>query len=382
MIDSTARSLSDNARLDWLRLIRSENVGPITFHRLLERFGSAANAIAALPDLAARGGKRSYRIHPADDAAREIEALTRAGASLIAASEPVYPGPLRAIPDAPPLISVKGHASMLTRPCIAIVGARNASANGRSFARKLAADLGEARVADETPVIASGLARGIDTAAHEGSLERGTVAVVAGGIDQIYPPENRTLMERIAEQGLIVAEQRVGTQPRGRLFPLRNRIIAGLSLGVVVVEASPKSGSLITARQALDQGREVFAVPGAPGDPRTAGANSLIRGGAWLTENARDVLDQLPGPERYHPIKQKVFDSSHLENKAGDETVMSAARREIAGLLGPSPVTVDEIVRNCQLSLAYVAAVLLELELAGRLVRLPGNRVQLLMTAE
>lgn len=280
MIASSERILADNERLEWLRLIRSENVGPITFHRLMERFGSAGAALQGLPELAAKGGKRGYRVYPSADALREIEHANRAGIRYIASCEPDYPAMLREISDAPPILTLKGHPHLLKRLCVAIVGARNASANGRSFARKLAADLGQTSLGGDKLTISSGLARGIDTAAHEGSISTGTIAVVAGGIDKIYPPENADLMARIADEGALIAEQRPGTEPRGRLFPLRNRIISGLALGVVVVEASPKSGSLITARMALEQGREVFAVPGAPGDPRTAGANSLIRDGA------------------------------------------------------------------------------------------------------
>jgi len=377
MIDQVTKPLSENERLDWLRLIRSENVGPITFHRLLERFGSAERAIEALPDLAAKGGKRGYNVYAADDAARELDTASTNGIRYIATCEPDYPALLRAINDAPPLITIKGHAHLLNKPCVAIVGARNASANGRSFARKLASDLGEAKIGSNTLVVSSGLARGIDTAAHEGSLNSGTIAVVAGGIDRIYPPENAELMARIADQGVIIAEQRPGTEPRGRLFPLRNRIISGLALGVVVVEASPKSGSLITARMALEQGREVFAVPGAPGDPRTAGANSLIRDGAWLTENARDVITQLPSPDRLASGNQTSFDFNAIEQPAGDGQDIDDAREVVLELLGPSPVTVDEVARNCQVSLAHIAAALVELELAGRLERLSGNRVQL-----
>lgn len=345
----------------------------------MERFGSASAAIEALPSLAARAGGQSYRVCSLSDAERELGRLVRAGARLVASVEPAYPPLLTAIPDAPPLISVKGDTDLFARPGIAIVGARNASANGRAFARALAGDLAAARINGAQPVIVSGLARGIDTAAHKGALATGTVAVVAGGIDQVYPPENADLMARIGEDGVIVAEQPVGTEPRGRLFPLRNRLISGISLGVVVVEASPKSGSLITARQALDQGREVFAVPGAPGDPRTAGANSLIRDGAWLTEKAGDVVEQLPGPWRLSAQRtKKTHDFNNIKDTPTNDSTPENAYEEIIGLLGPSPVTVDEILRSCQLSLPNVSAVLLDLELAGRLERLPGNRVQLL----
>ena len=378
MSDAECENLSDDARLDWLRLIRSENVGPVTFRRLMDRFGSASAAIEALPALAARGGRHTYGVCSLADAERELQQLAKAGAHLIADAEPAYPALLKTISDAPPLISVKGDLRLLDAPAIGIVGARNASAKGRAFAHSLARDLGASQVRGKAPVIVSGLARGIDTAAHEGALDTGTIAVVAGGIDQVYPPENADLMQRISEAGVIVAEQRIGTEPRGRLFPLRNRLISGLSLGVVVVEASPKSGSLITARQALDQGREVFAVPGAPGDPRTAGANSLIRDGAWLTENAQDILEQLPEPGRITTSAQNLFEFKSIKEPESPGVVPDSAYGNVVELLGSSPVTVDELLRSCQLSLPNVSAVLLELELAGRLERLPGNRVQLL----
>ncbi len=374
------RQLSEKERIDWLRLIRSENIGPVTFHKLLSRFGSADSAIDALPDIARRGGRRNYQARSPGEVEREMTAATKAGLQLIAWCEAEYPALLRTVDDAPPIIGIAGDAELLNRRCIAVVGARNASANGRQFARKLAGDLGQAQIGGDAPVIVSGLARGIDTAAHEGALGTGTVAVIAGGIDHVYPPENTDLHRAIVERGCIVSEQPVGTQPRGRLFPLRNRLISGLSLGVVVVEASPKSGSLITARRALDQGREVFAVPGAPGDPRTAGANGLIRDGAWLTENANDVLNVLPSPGELQSRDQLDLNFNKLESVEDDTGNPDDTRRTVIELLGYSPVTVDELVRSCQLSLASVQASLLELELAGRLERLPGNRVQLLRT--
>ena len=279
------QTLDQSERADWLRLIRSENVGPVTFFHLVRHYGSARAALDALPDLARRGGKRAIRICPAANAEREIQALTEIGARLVAHGEPDYPRSLGAIEDAPPLIALLGNPDLLQRPMVAIVGARNASANGRRLAAALAGDLGAAGFS-----VVSGLARGIDTAAHTGSLKTGTIAVIAGGIDVVYPTENQDLHRDIASSGVLIAESAVGTKPVARHFPRRNRLISGLSIGVVVVEAAMRSGSLITARMALEQGREVFAVPGSPLDPRARGANNLIRQGATLTETADDVL--------------------------------------------------------------------------------------------
>ena len=265
-----------------------------------------------------------------------------------------------------------GHAGLLTREIVAIVGARNASANGRRFARNLAAELGQAGV-----VVASGLARGIDAEAHAGALESGTVAVVAGGIDVPYPTENRSLYEKIAALGAIVAEQPLGTVPQARHFPRRNRIISGLSQGVVVVEATRRSGSLITARQALDQGRDVFAVPGTPLDPRAQGPNDLIKNGAILIEGAKDILDELRSRRPQRITEPKGLDFSEKPAASLPESEVEAARPEILSRLGPSPVDVDELLRQCQVSPAILATVLLELELAGRLERSAGGRVAL-----
>ena len=359
-------------------LIRSENVGPMTFFRLLEQFGSAEAAMAALPDLARHGGRRNYQPFPASQAETELASLERAGASLIGYTEPDYPPLLRVMEGAPPLISAKGALHLLSRPTIAVVGARNASANGLGFARKLSADLGRGGFGVQDVVVASGLARGIDAAAHQGALETGTIAVLAGGIDKVYPAENARLHDEIAARGVLLAEMPVGTKPTARLFPVRNRIISGLSLGVIVVEASPRSGSLITARTALDQGREVFAVPGAPGDPRTQGTNGLIKEGAILTESAADVLRVIGEAGTLSMGRQHAFDFTKEISSSGDHDVTTAARPVVMELLSFSPVAVDELVRNCQFSFAAVSAILLELELAGRLERHPGNRVSLI----
>jgi len=368
-----ARSLNPAEKLDWLRLIRSENIGPITFYQLLARYGSAAAALDALPELARRGGRaRPLATCSRDEALREMAALDRAGAALVAWGEPHYPQTLAAIEDAPPLLSARGRLDLAERRAIAVVGARNASANGRRFAREIALQLGQRDLA-----VVSGLARGIDAAAHEGALATGTIAVVAGGIDQIYPEENRALHEAIAKRGLILAELPVGTPPQARHFPRRNRIISGVSLGVVVVEAAIQSGSLITARFALEQGREVFAVPGSPLDPRCRGANDLIRHGAKLTESAEDVLAEL-APHRAPVLREPLpilLDPEPLSLGASD---WDPARRAVMELLSPTPVEVDELVRATRLPPAMVAAILLEIALAGRLERQGGNRVALL----
>ena len=366
--------LNPAEKLDWLRLIRSENVGPVTFYQLLARFGSAAAALEALPEIARRGG-RDRALTPCSLAAaeRELAALDRAGARLIAWGEPGYPPALAAIDDAPPLLSVRGDVPLLQRPAIAVVGARNASANGRRFARDMALQLGQRGL-----VVVSGLARGIDAAAHQGSMPTGTVAILAGGIDAVYPEENRDLHEAIAEHGALVAEMPVGTVPQARHFPRRNRIISGCALGVLVIEAALRSGSLITARFALEQGREVFAVPGSPLDPRCRGTNDLIRRGAALTETAEDVLAQIETQLKPAPPARRDHVPAVPEPPPSGDGEVDAARRRILERLSPAPVPVDELIRECQLSPALTLNVLLELELAGRLERQPGNLVALL----
>ena len=370
--------LTDRERLDWLRLARSENVGTSTFRRLIERFGSAAKALEHLPDLARRGGRRMiYRPYPEETALAELERLTALGARAIAWCEPDYPEALKASDAAPPVITARGRLDLLRQPAkIAIVGARNASANGRRIAADMARELAHADA-----IVVSGMARGIDTAAHQGALGAaagGTIAVIAGGIDVLYPPENEALFARLGQEGVVIAELAPGTEPRAPYFPRRNRIIAGLSRAVVVVEAAVKSGSLITARLANEQGREVMAVPGSPLDPRCRGSNQLIRQGALLVEDAAQVLEALdgihflnPGLREAPPAPAQPLDNE-LENTADN------ARDNILSLLGPSPVEVDELLRQCHCSAPVMGMVLLELDLAGRLERHPGNRVSLL----
>lgn len=375
MGEQNSKHLSQSEKLDWLRLIRSENVGPITFYKLLERFGTAAAALEALPELSRRGGRaRAVTVCPKATAERELAALDAAGAMLVARGEEAYPPLLAHTEDAPPLLAVLGHVHLLAKKSVALVGARNASANGQRFAQKLAQDLGNSGL-----LIVSGMARGIDSAAHTGALGTGTVAVVAGGVDVVYPKENQALYESLCAQGAIVSEIAVGTQPTARHFPRRNRLISGMSRGVVVVEAAPRSGSLITARMAGDQGREVFAVPGSPLDPRAKGANQLLREGAHLVESAADVMEILNSAFRTPISEPQVTDFKGQPLPGKEPGSMEEARRFLSQSLSPSPIGVDEVLRNSPFSAAVVATVLLELELAGRLERHPGNKVSLLM---
>jgi DNA processing protein len=351
-----------------LRLIRSDNIGPVTYFQLLARFGSAQAALDAIPDLAARGGGRPPRLAAVAAIEREIETVERLGARHLFLGQGLYPPLLAELETAPPVLIGKGDFTLLDKPAVAIVGARNASAAACRFARTLAQALGAAGEA-----VVSGLARGIDTAAHDGALATGTIAVIAGGIDVAYPPENADRQRAISERGLLLAEQPPGTEPRARHFPYRNRIIAGLTRGTVVVEAAPKSGSLITARQAAEFGREVMAVPGSPIDPRAQGCNQLIRDGATLIQNAEDVLEALR-PLHVRPLRQRRADYGAPAAAADAD---EAARRAILDLLGPTPAPVDELIRQSGLAPAEVQTVLLELELAGRLERHAGGRVSL-----
>lgn len=369
--------LTDIERRDRLRLIRSENVGPITFYRLIEQFGTATSALQALPDLSRRGGRRkTIGIYPSASAEREMESLAALNARLVAWGEPDYPPLLAHIENAPPLLSVLGESDVFARKTMAIVGTRNASANGLRLAERLAKDLGDAGV-----MVVSGLARGIDTAAHRSALATGTAAVLAGGIDIVYPEENEGLYRQIAEKGVLVSEMPPGTRPRSQHFPRRNRLISGMALGVVVVEAAVRSGSLITARLALDQGREVFAVPGSPLDPRARGPNSLIRQGAVLTETVEDILGALNMPGMAGFLRDPPPPETRPEPAPESDADLDSARATIARVLSPAPATVDEIIRYCQLSPSVVTMVLLEWELAGRLERQPGNRVSLIAGA-
>jgi DNA processing protein len=366
--------LTDAQRLAWLRLIRSENVGTRTFRSLVNHFGGAVAALEALPDLGQRGGaRRPLRIATIAEAERELAALDRLGGRLVALGEPDYPAILAHAESAPPLLAILGDGDIARRDTVAIVGARNASAAGRSFAQRLARELGEAGL-----VVASGLARGVDAAAHDGAIETGTIAVLAGGLDRIYPPEHTELLARLLPAGAAVSEMPMGWAPRAQDFPRRNRIIAGLARGVVVIEAALRSGSLITARLAGELGREVMAAPGSPLDSRCEGSNRLLRDGATLITGAAHVIEALaPGLEPARPappllpLAEPGGPDRHMPDAAPDE------RARIVELLGPSPAGIDEIVRLSGAPARTVQLVLLELELAGRLERHPGGAVSL-----
>lgn len=365
----TTIRLTDADRIDRLRLIRSDNVGPRTFRSLLHHFGSARAALTRLPELARRGGAdRPGRICSEEDARAELAASKRIGVSLLAPDEAGYPPRLATLDDAPPLLGVRGAQEALMRQMLAVVGSRNASGAGLKFAGTLARDL-----ADAGFVIVSGLARGVDQAAHRASLGGGTVAVLAGGHDRIYPPEHEDLLAQIlASGGAAISEMPMGHVPRARDFPRRNRLISGAALGVVVVEAALRSGSLITARIAAEQGREVFAVPGSPLDPRAAGTNDLIKQGATLTTEAADVISAVePIMGRPLTLREEDDEPLDLDPDAGD-------RARIIALLGPAPLLLDDLIRMAGASPAVVRAVLLELELAGRLERHGGGLVSMI----
>lgn len=370
----TLSPLTEQERHARFRLARTENVGPVTFRQLLRRFGSGQEALLALPDLARRGGRaKALRIAAPEDVDREREAAERIGARDLHIGSAGYPVPLAAIDDAPPFFYLLGNPDLLGQECIGMVGGRNASVAGKGFARKLAADIGRAGY-----TIASGMARGIDTASHEGSLETGSVAVLAGGVDIVFPPENEGLYRSLIEKGAVISEMPPGMQPLARHFPRRNRIISGLSLAVVVVEAKRKSGSLITARRAAEQGRTVFAAPAAPMDVRGAGCNDLIRDGATLIQNAEDVLQDLipSGDGGLKPGPSFGF-SDPPAAIAGetDDSAVAAAYSHVEQGLSSTPIAVDALIRELRLPAPLVNAVLLEMELAGRLSRHPGGFV-------
>ena len=352
--------------VDRLRLLRTPGVGPVTFRQLIMRFGTPAAALTAVPDLARRGGGKAPAIRTRDDAEREIARVEKFGAKWLALGHGLYPRLLAELEDAPPLLIVKGNLNLLDRQAVAIVGARNASAAACRFARGLAYDLGQQDLA-----VVSGLARGIDSAAHDGALETGTIGVIAGGIDIFYPPENEDRQKRMYERGLVIAEMPPGTEPRARHFPYRNRIIAGMSSGTVVVEAAPRSGSLITARLAAEAGREVMAVPGSPLDPRAQGCNQLIRDGATLIQNAADVV------EAVRPFENRLRSASTAYEPATEPLNGDDALALVEELLGPSPAPVDEIIRLSGAGSGAVQMALLELDLAGRLDRHAGGKVSL-----
>ena len=377
VVPAPSKRLSDQQRLAWLRLIRSQNVGPVTFRDLINHYGGAEAALQALPELAKRGGRAStIKICSQAQAAKELSTARRLKARLIALGEPEYPPWLSHLDAPPPLIYVKGLTEVLQAPMIAIVGSRNASAINRKFAHKLAEDLGRSGFS-----VVSGLARGIDTAAHLGALERGTVAVLGGGIDYFYPPENEKLQRQIGEQGALVTEQPPGWKPRAQDFPRRNRLISGMSLGVVVVEAARRSGSLVTARLAGEQGRLLFAVPGNPMDPRAAGTNRLIRAGAELITQASDIVQavapMMGGVES--PTPKSFADWIDPADAALPVPELpDNARAQVINALSPSPVDIDTLIRQSGLSAREVNVALMELDLAGRLERSGANLVALI----
>jgi DNA processing protein len=355
-------TLTDAERFARLRLARTDQIGPVTFRQLLDRFGSAGRALEALPDLTRRGGTHGHAIPPVDDIAAEMEAGERIGARLIVLGDADYPDMLAAVDPPPPLLWALGDASLMARPCIAVVGARIASAGGQRIARGLSQQLGEAG-----HVVVSGLARGIDAAAHAGALPTGTVAVLGGGVDDVYPPDNADLYAQIVDRGCVVSESRIGARAQAKDFPRRNRIISGLSRGVIVIEAELKSGSLITARLAGEQGRDVFAVPGSPLDPRSRGPNELLRQGAILCEGLEDV-------ERAFNTLRTLREPSPANPFDGvPDDVEAAVIEQVAALLSPTPTPRDELARALGLPIGTVAAALLELNLMGRAELLPGG---------
>lgn len=373
MTGAAGPRLSDRQRLNWLRLIRTPNIGPASFRDLINRFGSAETAIEMLPDLMQAGGaRRMARVPSPAEAEAEMGTAQRFGARFVCIGEPDYPPILRRMDNPPPVLAVKGSSAVFASPCVAIVGARNASLAGIKMARGLATDLGR-----DGYCIVSGLARGIDTAAHQGSLATGTIGVLAGGLDHPYPPENAGLCEEIAQSGgVILSEMPFGWEPRAQDFPRRNRIVAGLSLGLVVVEAAMRSGSLISARLAGEIGRLVFAVPGSPLDPRAAGTNGLLKDGAILVTGAADVIGALAPMAGTPPAPSSLDeppDFSATPPPADDE------RSRLIEVLGPVPVEVDEIIRHTGLHPAQVFMILLELDLAGRLERHSGGAVSLVL---
>lgn len=350
-----------------VRLIRSGSIGPVTYRQLVARFGSPQAALDAIPDLAARGGGRPPAICSEHSARNEMAKVEALKARYLVLGQGLYPRLLAEMEDAPPLLIARGQLGLLERTAVAIVGARNASAAACRFARGLAHDLGA-----EGAVVVSGLARGIDSAAHRGSLASGTIGVIAGGIDVVYPPENAELQTEMCERGLVLAEMPPGTEPRARHFPYRNRIIAGISVGTVVVEAAPRSGSLITARLATEAGREVMAVPGSPLDPRAQGCNQLIRHGATLVQTAADVMEAVRSP--LHRVRSP---ETPFAAPKPDECDDPGLLKSVEQLLGPSAVPVDELIRLSGAPSGAVQMALLELDLAGRLDRHAGGKVSL-----
>ena len=382
--------MSDKQRLDWLQLIRSENVGPATFRDLINHFGTASDALDALPELSGKAGKRSISIFPRASAQKEIERAAQMKIAIVGMGEAQYPRYLKSIDYPPPLLSIRGKLPINDHPPVGIVGARNSSLSGIKLATIFAKGLGAMPY-----YIVSGFARGIDAAAHRAAIDTGTICVLAGGVDNIYPPEHDKFYGQIlANGGVFVSEMPLGYNPRSADFPRRNRIIAGISLGVIVIEASKRSGSLITARLANESGRLVFAVPGSPLDPRSSGANSLLKGGALMASEPKDIIEEI-SQLLDRPLQDELFKSGNfsLEDNDGIEGDQIAQknivtdtsphnRQKIMEALGPTAIEVDELVRHCQLPVSLVQLVLIELSLANQLERHPGNKVSLVMAGD
>ena len=365
-------------QIEKLRFIRSENVGPATYWSLLKRFGSASRALEAIPDIARKGGlKRVIKICAPDTAEKEIARIEKFGARLLFADDPLYPGLLGQIHSRPPILTIAGQTGLLQKRKVAIVGSRRASAAGTRLARDFAHDLGLNNI-----VVVSGMALGIDGAAHQGALDTGTIAVLGGGIDHIYPPDHNHLYQDIRERGLLVSEAPFGTVAQARHFPQRNRIVSGMSGAVIVVEANQKSGSLITAKYALEQDRDIYAVPGSPLDPRAKGTNALIKQGAYLLESIDDIISQHMPPPHIDDDKEgwpgKSPTTMEDVDMDIDDADLDSARDGFIALLSPTPLPVDDLIQETGLPPAIVQCLLVELELAGRLERHPGNAVSLL----
>jgi DNA processing protein len=374
----TSVSTNSTHLVDILRLIRSENVGIKTFQSLIKIYGTAAKALEMLPELSKRGG-RSVPIKPysKSQVEDEIAATKKLGGKVLCYLDDEYPNLLKHIDDYPPVISIQGNAELLNKPAIGIVGARNSSLNGKIFAGKIAETLGANSI-----IISSGLARGIDTAAHKASLKTGTIAVIAGGLGHIYPPENADLYREIAEKGVIVAELATGSVPRSQHFPQRNRIISGISLGIVVIEAGLQSGSLITARLALEQNREIFAVPGFPLDPRCIGTNKLIKEGAILVDSPETIIDNLPNLERILESKISDNEDSCYNNFSInlDHSDLEFVRKKVLELLSATPISLDQLCSEVGFPVQYITLALIELELSGKLIRSPGSNFTIVLT--
>lgn len=372
--DTLNDALNDAEKLARLRLIRSENIGPVTYARLMDRFGNARAALDALPAMARNGGrKKPLKICSRTEAEAEAAEIEALGAAMLFKGAPGYPPLLAHIDDAPPILFAHGHVRLLGKKAVALVGSRNASINGRRFAQTMAEALGAAGY-----LVVSGMARGIDTAVHLGALGSGTAAVMGGGIDVCYPRENQALYDDLVRVGCVCTEVAAGTQPQARHFPRRNRIISGIARAIVVIEAGAKSGSLITARMALEQGREVFAVPGAPQDPRVKGSNALIRDGAMLTETADDVIRTLAEMGAGTLNEGRRTTLSAPAPSLPDDRLIDAARDKVMRALDYGPTDIDDIIRDAGSGAPAVSVVLLELEIAGRLERQPGNKVALI----